>query len=257
MTSVAFSPDGTRLAVGSQTAFGIPEGVDVYQLENRTWHSDLPRACGSGPQDDFLSRRPAHRGALTGLAGCDLGSGLRPASHHLDVPQGEIADNSGLAFSPDGQRFAFSAGHQAKLWDAMTGKESGPGRSPRDCKIRWPSVGPISSCLLRMETQDGESLPDSRQPCGSSSRHAASQLAGQPADRTGPRDHGFQLARSPRGRHPDGKYFVVEGLRGPKGKTRSVNAYDALTGVKLWTLPSQTSLGAAAWFHVRPDREGP
>ena len=46
MTALAFSPDGTRLAVGSQTAFGYPGGVDVYQLENRTWHSDLPRACG-------------------------------------------------------------------------------------------------------------------------------------------------------------------------------------------------------------------
>ena len=41
----------------------------------------------------------------------------------LDVPQGLVADNSGLAFSPDGRRFAFSAGHQAKLWDLDTGKQ--------------------------------------------------------------------------------------------------------------------------------------
>ncbi len=43
----------------------------------------------------------------------------------LDVPQGLVADNSGLAFSPDSRRFAFSAGHQAKLWDVDTGKELG------------------------------------------------------------------------------------------------------------------------------------
>src|SRR5262249_12531536 len=41
----------------------------------------------------------------------------------LDVPPGEDADNAGMAFSPDGKRFAFSAGRRASLWEIGSGKQ--------------------------------------------------------------------------------------------------------------------------------------
>ena len=51
---------------------------------------------------------------------------------------------------------------------------------------------------------------------------------------------------------PDGKYFVVEGVGGPKGDTRSVNAYDAPTGAKLWSFPSRKKPDNPAWFRFDP-----
>ena len=51
---------------------------------------------------------------------------------------------------------------------------------------------------------------------------------------------------------PDGKYFVVEGVGGPEGGTRSVNAYEASSGLRLWSFPSRMPLEAGAWFVFDP-----
>ena len=53
------------------------------------------------------------------------GSGTEPPTACfivLEVTPGFFVDNAALAFSPDGRRFAFSAGQEAALWDVATGE---------------------------------------------------------------------------------------------------------------------------------------
>jgi hypothetical protein len=52
---------------------------------------------------------------------------------------------------------------------------------------------------------------------------------------------------------PDGRYFVLEGLSGPEGNTRAVNAYDA-SGNRLWTHASRKTRDAGAF--IRFDTTG-
>src|SRR4029077_11734253 len=73
----------------------------------------------------------------------------------LDVPHGLVADNSGLSFSPDGRRFAFSAGHEAKLWDIETGAERGAWTLPPGLSDHLTFQGPDDLLLIRQETTDG------------------------------------------------------------------------------------------------------
>jgi WD40 repeat protein len=253
MNSLAFSPDGSRLAVGSQAAFGFAGGVDVYELEQGRGIRTFRGLMGQVQKTIFSPDGQLVAGLSQDwqVAIWDAASGqLRLI---LDVPQGLVADNSGLAFSPDGRRFAFSAGRQAKLWDADTGKELGAWKLPDGLQDTLAFRKDNQLLLLRMESIDGEPLADSltsrvdhprvmrlRNLLGDRPTHPVRVIT----------DFNWHVHHT--AATPDGKYFVVEGLHGPRGGTRSVNAYDALTGEKLWTLPSQTSLGAAAWFHFDP-----
>jgi serine/threonine protein kinase/WD40 repeat protein len=253
MTSVAFSPDGTRLAIGSQTAHGSAGRVDAYQLENGRGIRNLRGLRGPVPKAIFSrdGRLVAGLSQDWQVAIWDRFSAELRIT--LDVPQGQFADNSGLAFSPDSRRFAFSAGHQAKLWDIETRTELGAWTFPEGLvdSIAYPEANQLF--LLRVETQDEKAAPDSRYPPETYPRvlrlrmllgHRPTEPVRAIADFNW---HVHHAAAT-----PDGKYFVADGLYGPKGTTRSVNAYDAATGVKLWSMPSRKNRGAGAGFLFDP-----
>ena len=68
----------------------------------------------------------------------------------LDVPQGRLADDAGMAFSPDSRRFAFSAGRMAKLWDvAVTGEKVGEWKVPQGFQDTVAFPSPDRLLLLR------------------------------------------------------------------------------------------------------------
>ena len=247
MTSVAFSPDGTRLVIGSEAAHGSPGGVDLYRLENGRGIRTLRGLRGQVLKTIFSpdGRLVAGLSQDWQVAVWDRASGQLRIK--LDVPQGLVADNSGLAFSPDGRRFAFSAGHEAKLWDLDTGKELGAWTLPEGTvdSIAFPTANQVF--LLRVETKNIKASPTRKYapnefPCVLRLRSLLGDRPTEPLEVI--TDFNWHVHRSVAS--ADGKYFVVEGLGGPEGNTRSINAYDASSGAKLWSYPSRVRKVAAS-----------
>ena len=253
MTALAFSPDGTRLAIGSRSTNGGLGGVDTYELEEGRGIRTLRGLRGPVPKTIFSpdGRLVAALSQDWQVAIWDGASGRLRAT--LDVPRGQYADNSGLAFSPDSRRFAFSAGHQAKLWDLETRTELGAWMLPAGLvdSIAFPTANQLF--LMRMETQDETAAPDSRHHQTEFPRvlRLRSLLGGRSSEPVRViTDFNWHVhhatARS------DGKYFVADGLSGPEGNTRTINAYNAATAAKLWSIPSGRARQGAAGFFFDP-----
>ena len=91
------------------------------------------------------------------------GSGTAAASrllHVLEVTPGLFPDNAALAFSPDGRRFAFSAGHEASLWDVATGEPIKTWRLPEGLGDRLAFPGAESA--VAFPRGDGERAKSGR-----------------------------------------------------------------------------------------------
>ena len=74
------------------------------------------------------------------------------------MPPGFHTDNAGLALSPDGRRFAFSAGQVARLWDIETGEQLGSWDLPAGL-LDLPVFRGDRLLLTRVETKDGRGGP--------------------------------------------------------------------------------------------------
>jgi hypothetical protein len=130
LTGVAFSRDGRKLAVSGETLGASPSpqnpALVVVDLED---HRGIQTLRGLDTEIAKSQVRFAANGKRIAalsidwrVAIWDLPSGnLR---YLLDVTPGNTADNAGLALSADGQKFAISVGHEAKLWDFGTGEET-------------------------------------------------------------------------------------------------------------------------------------
>ncbi len=253
MAALAFSPNGTRLAVGSQDAHGHAGMVDIYDLEATRGIRTVRGLRGPVPKTIFSpdGRLIAGLSQDWEVAIWDRASGQLRIT--LDVPQGQSADNSGLAFSPDGRRFAFSAGHQAKLWDLETRQELGAWTLPEGLvdSIAFPGANRLF--LLRVETQDERAVPDSQHDPKEFPRvlRLRMLLGDRPTEPIQViTDFNWRVHDA--AASPDGKYFVVDGASGPDGSTRSANTYDATTGAKLWSFPLRKPPNIGAWFVFDP-----
>jgi serine/threonine protein kinase/WD40 repeat protein len=257
MDVVAFSPDGKLLAVGSEPAFhDLKGGVDVYELSDGHGVRSLRGLRARVEKTAFSAD-----GRFVACLSQDWWIAIweRPSGrllHLIDAPHGDTADNAALAFSPDGLRIAFCAGREAKLWDVGTGKVLGAWPLPVGLGDSLAFYGPNCLLLVRVETRDGKAAPDSRfdrrlYPCVIRLRDLLR------ASSSGPlaviEDFNWKVHRIDMS--SDGRYFVAEGLSGPLGETRTVNAYVGPTGRKLWEFPSQRSLRASAWFVFDPSGE--
>jgi WD40 repeat protein/tRNA A-37 threonylcarbamoyl transferase component Bud32 len=114
--SVAFSPDGTRVAGGL--------GVGIVRLWDAKTNRELLSVSGPSTHVRRVSFSPDGRriaGAfLDGTVQIwDAETGLK-----LFTVRGRAGDNRGLAFSPDGRRLAAPGEDRTiRLWDAGTGRE--------------------------------------------------------------------------------------------------------------------------------------
>ncbi len=239
MTDVAFSPDGRRLAVSSIPVFG-GGGVDVWDLEDgrgiRGMRGLSGRVAGVWLSADGKRVAALAHNWQVGVWDAATGRLLRL----IDVPQGLDVGNAGLAIDPTGARVAFAAMHEARVWEVDTGRELDrwplpPGLEPR------PAFHPSGKLLVaRLETRDKKRLPASgAPPAEHPRRHRIYELPpGRPAKQLAESaDCNLHVYGSVAA--PDGRYFVVDGTGGePRGaRTRSVSAYDGLTGKRLWSIP--------------------
>ncbi len=230
-TALAFSPDGKRLAVNSLPLFGYPAAVVVWELEEGRGIQTLR---GLNGQISKYTISPDGRllAALSHgwqLAIWDLATGhLR---HVLEAHKGWTADNAALAISADGRRFAFATARDAKLWDLATGQELRSWPLP-------PGLGEVLAfhtsgklLLFRVETPSGQWGEDQPRVCRI--RDLLGLAPSKPiAEITVFNRRVFKTVAP-----PDGAYFAVEGIqKGPNGESRSLKAFDGLTGNELWSL---------------------
>jgi WD40 repeat protein len=240
--ALAFSPDGKRLAVGSIAAFDRGDSVNVWDLEPGRGIGHL-RGLSREPYTSIFSPD----GRLIAALSSDWRVGIWDRAAHgllhvLEVTPGSFNDNAALAFSPDGRRFAFSAGHEASLWDVTTGEPIKRWSLHEGLVDKLAFPAPDRLLLFRTETENGEFGPFSnfhprKYPRVCRVRNLLGPEPLRPLAEI--RDCNIHVFGSECS--PDGKYYVIEGLGGPAGKvTRIDNLYEGPTGKKLGALPTQT-----------------
>jgi len=246
--SLAFVPDGRRLARGAWPAFG-PGGVEVWELDNGRGIQTLHGLRG---QVEWTCFSPdGHR--LAGLSQTfEAGVWDRETGNLLrlfDAPVGLFADNAGLAFSADGRRFALASGERATLWDVETGAVLGSWTLPGGLCDRLAFEGPDRLRLLRSETKSGRVPPTSGYHPKDHPRVLRLRRLTVPDRIVVVREiddfnlHVFSAAVS-----PDGSTFVAEGLgRAAEGSvSRSLKALDGATGRELWSVPVLSKINSAS-----------
>jgi WD40 repeat protein len=165
----------------------------------------------------------------------------------FEAPPGVLADNAALAFSPQGERLAFSASRKAKMWNIESGVEL-------NSWGLWPGGVDVLSfpdddhlLLLRMETLDGRRAPDRDAPpaehprvCRIRNLLSLDSLAKPIAEIPDFNWHVFTAAAT-----RDGRVFVVKGQRGDNNEQSTlIKAFDGFAGNTLWSF-SLTGTGGS------------
>jgi WD40 repeat protein len=187
----------------------------------------------------------------------------------IDVAPGPSADNSGLAFSHDGRKFAYAAGTEAKLWDLESGRATS-WRLPQGLGDTLVfDATDTRLWLFRVETADGMHPPDSRSPVRQyprvcrmrdllASREYDLRNLGncKPVWEAGEFDAGNVQARAT----ADGSYLVAVGSHGNEKRERFTKVFESSTGHVLLSLPSDDfDLEVTGQFlavHLRSDVAG-
>jgi WD40 repeat protein len=251
-TSTVFSPDGKRIAVSSQSAYGWPAGVDIYELENGR---GLQSLWGLDAQVDktALSRD----GRLVAALAEDYRVGIWDRSagrllRVLEAPIGNFTDNAGLAFSPDGQRFAFAAGTQAKMWEVETGEVLRSWKLPEGFQDNLAFLDGDRLISTRVETTDPGAPPyatnPEKYPRVVRIRNLDPDTPQLLAEITDLNLHVFhsELTR-------DGRSLLIEGRSGPReAPVRLVKAFDVTGNRELWTYQDTHPEVDAASFRFDP-----
>ena len=165
--SVAFSPDGTRIASGGATARC---GCGTRTPASRRRAADRPHGRGDGVAFSPDGTRIASASA-TGRCGC--GTRHRPARRppltgHTDAV-------SSVAFSPDGTRIASGSDDSTvRVWDAATGQPVGQPLTGHTDAVWQRGVQPRRHAdRLRQRRQDGAGVGRGHRPTRSASRSPA------------------------------------------------------------------------------------
>ena len=251
MNALAFTPDGSRLAVASQAVFDPEPSVDVWDLKDGRGIREFRGLQGVVEKAVFSpdGRRVAGLSVdwQVGVWECTTGRLL----HVFDLPPGDFADNAGLAFSPDGRRFAAAAGRAATLWDLDTGRVTGSWPLAEGLQDNLLFLGPDRLLLARAETKDGRERPYGRYQAEHARVCRVRDLLG-----VAPLKPLVEVTDFPFHVHrieisSDGRWLVVGGAGGADGKTFAVTAYEASTGKRLWSMPAE-NLNLTGRFQMDP-----
>jgi serine/threonine protein kinase/WD40 repeat protein len=249
---LAFSPNGRRLAVGCVPGFD-DGAVRVWDLEDGRGIRSFGGLSGQVARVVF-----SPDGRLVAALSHDWQVGIWDANtarlrHVLEVPQGLVADNAGLALSPNGRRFAFSSGTEAKWWDLDTGRALGSWPLPPGLCDALAFHLTSQLLLFRVETRAGQ-----QPPYGNVDYREHPRVC-RVRDLLGPDPLAplVEVADYNRGVHvlvasTDGSFFVVEGLGGPGGDLRSTTVYEGQTGRPLTVIPSTRDLHGCSCLSIDP-----
>ena len=243
--ALAFSSDGKRLMWGSKAGFSSAT-VGVWQIEDGRGVRVLRGLSSSARRVWFCpSSRLLAAVSDNWQAGVwELGTGR--LVWLFEVARGTLADNAAAAFHPDGVRFAFAAGREARLYDLRSGRlvqawDLPPGLCDElqfDRKDRLLLLRREGSSKGRGSTQ--WKLRDLLGPNGPVVIH----------EQTDTNWVTFSTVL------PAGGDVFLVGSAGPLGIRRSVRAYDVGSGQLLWERSSQRDKGelslvwdsAGHWF---------
>ena len=121
MTSIAFSPDGESLAIGSRAVHGAPNAVQVYHIQENRGQQTLRglRARVTQVHISADNRIVAAMADNWQLAVWDLQ--LHRLLHIFQCPVGVYAQSAGVAIDADNRRIAVAAGNEVNIWDIDSG----------------------------------------------------------------------------------------------------------------------------------------
>jgi serine/threonine protein kinase/WD40 repeat protein len=252
MSKIAFSQDGTLLAVSSVPAHGYPGGVDVYELDPGRGVKTLRGLVGPIERTVFSNngRLLAALSHNWQVAIWDIHAGH--LLHILNVPKGEFEDNAGFAFSPDATRFAFSTFKEAGLWDVTSGKRLKTSPLPYgfNDQIVYPTAQDL--ILFRVETPDPKVRPYGSDPhkfpriC-----RMRNLLAKEPLDPIH-EFRGFDLAVYKSVSSPNGRVIAAEGERGQGRWRHQIIVWDGPTGKQVWSMELNEPYGRGAYLTIDP-----
>jgi WD40 repeat protein len=275
MTGIAFSRDAHRLATSmerNQHPPDVPhEGMLVWDLEYHRGVQSLRGLDGQIAHSKICFAQDSRRIAAISLdwriAIWELPSGFL---HSLfEMSPGLTADNSGLAFSHDGRRFACSVGAEAKLWDLESGHAT-TWRLPEGLgdTLAFDATD-TRLWLFRVETLDGMHPPHNRSPARqypracrirdllASREHDLHDVGkNKPAWET----HEFDAGDVHSQATPDGKYLVAAGRHGLDKRERVTSVFESATGKVVLSLPADDFqldvTGQLMLVHMKSDRVG-
>jgi WD40 repeat protein len=235
VSGLAFAPDGNRLAMSDEHTFG-PRHCALWELQHgrgirtlRGMSAPISRVCFSS--NGLLLAGVSHDWQL-GIWDVPTGRLRR----HLRVQPGITADNAGLAFSPDGKRFAFATGEAAKLWDLDSGDEldSWKLENGQMDSLAFDSEGK----KLRLFRMEGTAKPPYVCRIRELRPGGASVIVGEIND--------FNADVSESVAAPDGSYFIAAGVKDPNRVGAITKMFDASSGRERMVLSSGGPKATAA-----------
>lgn len=242
MHALAFSPDGSRLAIGSPPQFGDPGGVDVWALEDGRGIRDLRGLPGRVEQLAYSAdgRLVAALDHGWRVAAWDRATGRLVRA--FEAPRGQTPDNAALAFSPDGSRLAVAAGREAVLWDLAAGRPGRRWELPPGWDKAMFYATPDRLLLTRFEAVDGSDFLGARlSPAEHPRIVRVRNLLGPDPGRPISSLPEFNWHVHDAWAVPGREVVIVAGLGRPDPAgplVRLSGAYDPATGRELWSLPS-------------------
>jgi serine/threonine protein kinase len=230
--AIAFASDGQSVSISNGPEFLNKPTVDIVEIEHGRGIRTLYGLQGR-VEEIVVSPNGRSIAAISNdwqVGIWDRKSGRLCAV--LEVPVGHFVDNTGMAFDADGQRFAWSSGHEARLWDLEKHRLLGQWKLADGLcdALAFDASGRL--VLVRTETKSGKNPPyDPTDPSddprvirlynllGSSPTRALNEIT--EFDR-----HVWYIAMA-----ADAAYFVVEGLGTVKGRKQlHLRAYQGSDG---------------------------
>ena len=235
-----FSPDGTKLVIGVTDSFATPN-VQIWSLQRGSGVSTLHGNSKQVEKIAFSADSLKIAALSEDWKLCVWNRTNHSLIRRFRVERADSADNSTIAFSPDGKRIAFCAGRRATLWDIETGAIIDSIELPEAICDTMDFDESGSATIFRFERINVNST--SRRACIRTifDESALSRVVDLPFHYS--RIYDVALSAS---RH----MVTIEGIHAAGKDVRDITAFDTTSGNVKWSVPSRRTWN---WSSIRPD----